>query len=89
MRQSQGRRRLHIALFLGVGLATTGLGLVAYGTNVFRELDLQSVDARFSLRGTTPPREDIVVVRIDDVTFDALDRRWEEFRPFHARVSAG
>jgi adenylate cyclase len=86
MRQSQGRRRLHIALFLGVGLATTGLGLVGYGTNVFRELDLQSVDARFSIRGTKPPRKDIVVVRIDDVTFDALDRRWEEFRPFHARV---
>jgi adenylate cyclase len=86
MRQSQGRRRLHIALFLGVGLATTGLGLVAYGTNVFRELDLQTVDARFSIRGTKPPRKDIVVVRIDDVTFDALDRRWEEFRPFHARV---
>ena len=86
MRQSQGRRRLNIALFLGVGLATTGLGLVAYGTNVFRELDLQTVDARFSIRGTKPPRKDIVVVRIDDVTFDALDRRWEEFRPFHARV---
>jgi adenylate cyclase len=86
MRQSQSRRRLHIALFLGVGLATTGLGLVGYGTNVFRELDLQSVDARFSIRGTEPARKDIVVVKVDDVTFDALDRRWEEFRPFHARV---
>jgi adenylate cyclase len=86
MRQSQSRRRLHVALFLGVGLATTGLGLVAYGTNVFRELDLQSVDARFSIRGTEAVRKDIVVVKIDDVTFDALDRRWEEFRPFHARV---
>src|ERR671914_1838638 len=80
------RSRLHVALFLGVGLAATGIGLVAYGTNVFRELELQSVDARFSLRGTEPPPDDIVVVKIDDVTFGEAQRQFEQFRPLHAQV---
>jgi hypothetical protein len=69
------RSRLHAALFLGVALAATGIGLVAYGTNVFRELDLQSVDARFSIRGTEPAPRDIVVVKIDDVTFGVAQRK--------------
>jgi adenylate cyclase len=80
------RSRLHVALFLGVGLAATGIGLVAYGTNVFRELDLQSVDARFSIRGTEAPPDDIVVVKIDDATFDEAERQFEQFRPLHAQV---
>src|SRR5918992_2410919 len=80
------RSRLHVALFLGVGLAATGIGLVAYGTNVFRELELQSVDARFSLRGTEPPPDDIVVVKIDDVTFGVAQRQFDQFRPLHAQV---
>src|SRR5918992_259974 len=80
------RSRLHVALFLGVGLAATGIGLVAYGTNVFRELDLQSVDARFSIRGTEAAPDDIVVVKIDDATFDEAERQFEQFRPLHAQV---
>ena len=37
---TSGRRRLRIALFLAVGLGATGLWLVAYGTSVFADLDL-------------------------------------------------
>jgi adenylate cyclase len=84
-----GTRRLRVALFLAVGLATTGIGLVAYGTNVFETLDLRSVDQRFSIRswtnGTEPP-SDIVVVKVDDKTFNDLQRRWEDFRPLHTRL---
>src|SRR5688572_30753958 len=80
------RSRLHAALLLGVALAATGIGLVAYGTNVFRELELQSVDARFSIRGTEPAPRDIVVVKIDDVTFGVAQRQFEQFRPLHAAV---
>jgi adenylate cyclase len=61
--------RLRVALFLGVGFAATGLALVAYGTNVFRSLELDSVDARFAIRGDQPRPEDVVVVAIDDETF--------------------
>jgi adenylate cyclase len=79
-----GRTRLRTALFLAVGLATTGLGLLAYGTNVFRDLDLRSVDARFSIRGDQGAPSDIVVVKVDDKTFADLQMRWEDFRPKHA-----
>ena len=58
--------RLRVALFLAVGLAMTGLGLLAYGTNVFRDLDLRSVDTRFTIRGNQGAPKDIVVVKIDD-----------------------
>jgi adenylate cyclase len=61
--------RLRVALFLGVGFAATGLALVAYGTNVLRSLELDSVDARFAIRGDQPRPEDVLVVAIDDETF--------------------
>jgi adenylate cyclase len=61
--------RLRVALFLGVGFAATGLALVAYGTNVLRSLELDSVDARFAIRGDQPRPEEVVVVAIDDETF--------------------
>ena len=48
---TSGRRRLRVALFLAVGLGATGLWLVAYGVNVFEDLDLDTIDARFSVRG--------------------------------------
>jgi adenylate cyclase len=83
MRETRSRRRLHVALFLGVGLAATGLGLVAYGTNVLRELELDTVDARFEIRGEQSPPEEIEVVAIDDITFSSFNSRKENVRyPF-------
>ena len=64
-----------MALFLGVALASTGLGLVAYGTNLLRELELDTVDARFSFRGTRPAPKQIEVVAIDDITFSDYNSR--------------
>lgn len=61
--------RLRVALFLGVGFAATGLALVAYGTNLFRGLELGSVDVRFSIRGDQPTPRNVAVVAIDDETF--------------------
>ena len=68
--------RLRTVLFLSVGLGATALGLVAYGTDALRNLELDSVDARFSIRGKQKPPSDLVVVQIDDVTFDELNLRW-------------
>src|SRR5262245_47879738 len=81
-----GRTRLRTALFLAVGLATTGLGLLAYGTNVFRDLDLRTIDTRFSIRGQQAAPSDIVVVKVDEKTFTDTHTRWENFRPLHARL---
>ena len=77
------RSRLQVALFLGVGLAATGLGLVSFGTNLFRSLELNSVDARFAIRGTEPAPQSISVVAIDDDTFSFFNTRGERIRwPF-------
>jgi len=86
MAATRSGTRLRVALFLAVGMAMTGLGLVAYGTNVLRDLDLRSVDARFSIRGDQGAPSNIVVVKVDDETFDALQTRWEDFRPRHAQL---
>lgn len=77
------RSRLQVALFLGVGLAATGLGLVSFGTNLFRSLELNTVDVRFSIRGAQPAPENIAVVAIDDDTFSFFNNRRERIRwPF-------
>ncbi len=49
------RLPVRVVLFLGVGLGVTALGLVAYGTDVLRNVELDSVDARFSIRGDRKP----------------------------------
>jgi len=85
-RSTRSGTRLRVALFLAVGFAMTGIGLVAYGTDVFKDLDLRSVDARFTIRGEEPAPEDIVIVKVDDKTFNVEQRRWEEFRGFHAEL---
>jgi adenylate cyclase len=73
-------------LFLAVGMAMTGLALVAYATNLLRPLELDSVDARFTLRGAQPAPENFVVVEIDAATFVALQEQWPFPRSLHARL---
>ena len=90
------RTRLRVALFLAVGMTTTGLALLAYGGHliapgsgwdVFGGAELSCIDRRFSIRGEQKPPKNIVVVKIDDTTFSDLDKRWPFPRSFHARRS--
>jgi adenylate cyclase len=78
------RLPVRTVLFLAVGLGVTALGLVAYGTDVLRNVELDSVDARFSIRGTQKPPSELIVVQIDDVTFNELHQRWPFSRTVHA-----
>jgi adenylate cyclase len=71
---------------LVVALAAAALSFLAYGTNLMRSLELGSVDARFSLRGTQEQPTDIVFVKIDDRTFSQLNVQWPFPRSLHARV---
>lgn len=79
-------RRLRVATFLGVGLVFTALAVVGYATEALRKLELSTVDTRFALRGDQTAPHDLIVVAIDDVTFDELERRWPFPRSLHARV---
>ncbi|MGI8800694.1 MAG: CHASE2 domain-containing protein [Solirubrobacteraceae bacterium] len=70
-----------------VGGGLTALVLIAYATDLLHGQELNSVNARFSIRGTQPPAKDIVLVEVDDVTFSTLkDTQWPYPRQLHARV---
>ena len=84
MGDAQGRLRL---LFFGfVALGAVGLSLLTYSFAVLDNLDRQTVDTRFSIRGKQPPRKDVMVVKIDDVTFSELRQQWPFPRSMHAKV---
>jgi adenylate cyclase len=69
-----------------VGLASAGIALVFYATGVMHETELNTVDARFSIRGDEDPRDDIVLVLIDSTTAQELDIRFPYPRSLHGRV---
>jgi adenylate cyclase len=62
------------------------IGLTAYGTNALRQLELDTIDARFAVRGERPAPKDIVVVHIDDDTFSDLQQQWPFPRSMHGTV---
>jgi adenylate cyclase len=81
------RRRLRAAFFLACALGTIGLVSFGYGFGFFNDFERQSVDARFSIRGTQSAPKDLAIVKIDDVTFSDLpDKRWPFSRFLHAKV---
>jgi len=80
------RRRLRGTLLLVVGTLLTGLMLAVALTDGLHKLELDTVDARFGIRGPEAPPEDIMTVDIDDRTFDELGVQWPFPRRMHARV---
>ena len=79
------RRRRELAILLVVAGAAA-IGIVAYATHLTRSLELQSVDARFSIRGAQEQPDDVAVVGIDDRTFSELGLQWPFPRSLHGRV---
>ena len=77
-------RQLRAEMFLGLGAILSALWVLAYFADAFRDLELNTVDTRFEIRGDKKPPDDLVVVQVDDVTFQELNRRW----PFPRRVHA-
>ncbi|HEX4753094.1 MAG TPA: adenylate/guanylate cyclase domain-containing protein, partial [Solirubrobacterales bacterium] len=81
LRRRRGRAMLVVAL------AAAAIGVVFYATGLMGTLEAQSVDARFEVRGTQPKPEEIVVVGVDDKTFDELpNTRWPFPRSLEGRV---
>ncbi len=73
-------------MFVGTALAITGTVLAAYLTDVLRDTELDTVDARFAIRGDDSPPEDVIVVGINDETFSELDEQWPFKRSRHAQL---
>jgi len=78
--------RLRLGLFLGVGLAAAAVAFAADAAGILRSQEQSTVDVRFSIRGSQGAPKDVVVVGIDDVTFDDLGLRWPFPRRLHAQL---
>jgi adenylate cyclase len=82
MRSRQVRRARNIGL-LAVTVLAIAVGVAGYAAHLLRSFELGTVDTRFSIRGKQPRPEDIVVVGIDDTTFNQLGKQWPFPRHLH------
>jgi adenylate cyclase len=74
-------------LMLAVGGVLSAIVLVAYATGALDRPELNTVDLRFSIRGTRSPPRDIVLVEVDEATFNALPSvQWPYPRQLDAAV---
>jgi adenylate cyclase len=81
LRRRRGRAMAVVALGAAV------IGIVFYLTGLMGTLEAQSVDARFAVRGTQSTPDEIIVVGVDDETFDELpNTRWPFPRSLEGRV---
>jgi adenylate cyclase len=64
MSGTRRQRRKAVAL-VAVAMLAGGIGVLAYATHLLRRSELQTIDARFSIRGTQKPPSNIVFVAIN------------------------
>jgi adenylate cyclase len=72
------------SLLIGIGLVASVL--LAYQRGALDIPELSSLDARFRLRGAVAPRLPIVLITIDQDSFDELDLPWPWPRTLHAEL---
>src|SRR4051812_19941386 len=78
-------RRRQRLLLLATGLVAAVLGVLVLQTGALRRLELDTVDARFQIRGERAPARDVALVLIDEKTLQELHVRY----PFRRRSPAG
>jgi adenylate cyclase len=79
-------RRLRLLMFAGTAAVLTGFVLAAYAANVIDDSELDTVDARFEIRGDLDSPEDVVIVGIDEASFTELREQWPFPRTLHAEA---
>src|SRR3954454_5682705 len=81
------RKRARLALMAAVAVLAAAIGVVAHEENLLRWLELQSIDARFGVRGTESAPKGVAVVAVDARTFNERpDDRWPFLRRRHAKA---
>jgi adenylate cyclase len=77
------RNRRRIISLCVVAATAAGLGIAAYSTGLLHRSELQTIDARFSIRGSRRPLADIEIVAINSATAAELQRAGRQSRfPF-------
>ena len=79
-------RGLRVRMLAVVALAAAAVACTIQLTGGLERLEMTTVDARFLLRGERDAPKDMLVVAIDDKTFDELDERWPFSRNRFAKV---
>jgi adenylate cyclase len=82
----RSNRNLKVLLLALVAIVATGLALGGYAARALRTLDLNTVNARFSVRGAEKPPNNIVVVAIDDQSIATLNKQWPFPRAMQGRL---
>jgi adenylate cyclase len=80
------KRRTRLALMAAVAVLAAGVGVVGREKDLVRWLELQTVDARFEVRGSRPAPTGVAVVAIDARTFSERGERWPFRRRRHAKA---
>jgi adenylate cyclase len=71
MGSARKQRRKTVGL-LAVAALAAGIGILAYATHLLRRSELQTIDARFSIRGKQSPPPNVLLVGIDEETLAHL-----------------
>jgi adenylate cyclase len=82
---AHGQRRKALSL-LAVAVLAGGLGVLAYATHLLRRSELQTIDARFSIRGYPGAPSNVVFIAIDPATLQQMRRDFPFPRRFDAEV---
>ncbi len=80
---AEGRRR---RLLAAVALGALVLGLTLHATNALRSVELETVDARYAIRGEHAVPNDLAIVAMDDRTFSDLGVQYPFPRSLHGQV---
>ena len=76
-------------LLVAAALLAAGVGIATYATNLLRRTELQSVDARFSIRGPQPTPTGVSLVAIDPASLEHIrDENPKVGYPFPRRYDA-
>jgi adenylate cyclase len=79
-------RRLRAGLLAAVAVVALVVVGLLLATNALHRVELLSVDSRFELRGDRGTPAEVIVVGMDDRTFNTLDVSWPFPRSLHADV---
>jgi adenylate cyclase len=79
-------RRLRALLLLIAAVVVVGIAFGLSAGEALTRLEYTSVNERFQTRGQQTPPSNVVVVAIDDKTFEEMDVRWPFRRKYHAQV---
>jgi adenylate cyclase len=69
----RSNRNLKVLLLALVALVATAIGIVLYSTDVLKSVEGNTVDARFSIRGTQRPPKNFVIVAVDNKSLQDLN----------------